>query len=412
MGRSIISSINSDNPGSNYTQNTASSTVDNFSTSYNNSNKNIEEISNINNINNNIPNNINYLPNGMVYYPNNMNYMPNGGYYYPMPNGMPNYPNNMNYMPNGMVYYQNGFMPNGGYYYPMPNGMPNYPSNIPNNIPDNTNNTYNQPNENINTNEDVQENNNQNVESKVQHYNSNRKIGDVFISFKNVVKKYTPDLISIGTVALNDVSFDINEGELVIFLGHSGAGKTTALNMLGGMDSVTSGSVVVGSREITNYSLDELTEYRKNDIGFIFQSYNLIQNLTVKENIDLSTQIKNERVDASIILDKVGLKSKLNNYPAELSGGEQQRVAIARAIAKKPKILLCDEPTGALDFATGNQILSLIQKTCYEEGVTTIIITHNQQIAGMADKIIRFNSGKVTDVIINEHPLNVEDIKW
>ena len=231
-----------------------------------------------------------------------------------------------------------------------------------------------------------------------------------FITFNHVRKEYKTD--SVTTVALDDVSFDIDEGELVIFLGHSGAGKTTALNMLGGMDVVTSGRIVVGDREITNYDIDELTEYRKNDIGFIFQSYNLIQNLTVKENIDLSTEVKENKIDASIMLEKVGLYDKLDKFPSQLSGGEQQRVAIARAIAKKPKLLLCDEPTGALDYKTGKQILDLIQKTCKEEKVTTVIITHNQLIAPMADKIICFNSGKIVDIKLNKKPKNVDDIEW
>lgn len=242
-----------------------------------------------------------------------------------------------------------------------------------------------------------------------------REIEDIdnnFIVFKNVSKNYMTDNYSVQTLALDNISFDIKEGELVILLGHSGAGKTTTLNLLGGMDVVTSGRIIVGDKEISNYSLDQLTEYRKNDIGFIFQAYNLIQNLTVRENIDLATEIKNQRVDASIILEKVGLPDKLNVFPAQLSGGEQQRVAIARAMAKKPKILLCDEPTGSLDDATGKQILALIQKTCKEENVTTIIITHNHLLADMADRVIYFNSGKVTKIKENKNPKNVEDLEW
>ena len=231
-----------------------------------------------------------------------------------------------------------------------------------------------------------------------------------FISFDHVKKEYKVG--NVVTVALDDVSFNIKEGELVIFLGQSGAGKTTCLNMLGGMDNVTSGRIIVGDREITNYDIDELTEYRKNDIGFVFQSYNLIQNLTVKENIDLSTEIKENRIDASIMLEKVGLRDKLDNFPSQLSGGEQQRVAIARAMAKKPKLLLCDEPTGALDYKTGKQVLSLIQKTCIEGHVTTVIITHNQQIASMANKVIIFNSGKIVDVKINNNPRDVMELEW
>ena len=231
-----------------------------------------------------------------------------------------------------------------------------------------------------------------------------------FIVFKNVTKEYKND--TLCTIALDNISFSIKEGELVIFLGHSGAGKTTALNMLGGMDTVTSGRIKVGNKEITDYNIDELTEYRKNDIGFIFQFYNLIQNLTVKENIDLSSEIKESRIDAGIILSKVGLDGKLDSFPSQLSGGEQQRVAIARAIAKKPKLLLCDEPTGALDYATGKQILSLIQKTCREEKVTTVIITHNQQVIDMADKVIYFNSGRITNIRINKNPKDVRSLEW
>ena len=241
-------------------------------------------------------------------------------------------------------------------------------------------------------------------------YLNNSNPGKVFITFDHVRKEYKTDTVT--TVALEDISFTINEGELVIFLGHSGAGKTTALNMLGGMDNVTSGRIIVGDKEITNYDIDELTEYRKNDIGFIFQSYNLIQNLTVKENIDLSTEVKENKIDASIMLEKVGLFNKLDNFPSQLSGGEQQRVAIARAIAKKPKLLLCDEPTGALDYKTGKQVLALIQRTCKEEHVTTVIITHNQQIVDMADKVIRFNSGQIVDIKINEHPRDVTELEW
>ena len=238
--------------------------------------------------------------------------------------------------------------------------------------------------------------------------NNEQKRG--FISFLNVSKEYKTG--SVSTLALNNISFSIDEGELVIFLGHSGAGKTTALNMLGGMDVVTKGRIIVGDKEITNYSLDDLTEYRKNDIGFVFQAYNLIQNLTIKENVDLSTEIKKEKIDSSIMLGKVGLPDKLNMFPSELSGGEQQRVAIARAIAKKPKLLLCDEPTGALDYKTGKQILKLIQETCKEQKVTTIIITHNQQIVDMADKVICFNSGQISEIRINKNPKPVEELEW
>lgn len=231
-----------------------------------------------------------------------------------------------------------------------------------------------------------------------------------YIIFENVRKEYKNE--SLSTIALDDISFKIDEGELVIFLGQSGAGKSTALNMLGGMDSVTSGRIIVGDKEITNYDFDELTEYRRKDIGFIFQFYNLIPNLSAKENIELSTEITTDSIDANLILERVGLKEGIDKFPSQLSGGEQQRVAIARAIAKKPKLLLCDEPTGALDYKTGKQILKLLQETCRNNKITTIIITHNQAITPMADKVIYFNSGKVVDVKINKYPVDIEGIEW
>ena len=371
------------------------------------------------NFNNGYPTMMNSMPNPMNGFPNMINMYPNmmGPYPYMMnmyPNMMGPYQNMVNNIPNQINNIPNGYIENS---IPNINNENNTANKVESNVSeqkDDNNTIKNTESEDVHTDNNV--NNLLNNNSSFELYNSKNPDksagGNRLISFRNVTKRYGADSFAASTVALDDISFDINEGELVIFLGHSGAGKTTALNLLGGMDSVTSGRITVGDRDITSYSLDELTEYRKNDIGFIFQSYNLIQNLTVKENIDISTQIKNESVDASIILDKVGLRDKINNYPAELSGGEQQRVAIARAIAKKPKILLCDEPTGALDFKTGNQILSLIQKTCYEERVTTIIITHNQQIVNMANKIICFNSGKVTKVIINKNPMDVRDIEW
>ena len=238
----------------------------------------------------------------------------------------------------------------------------------------------------------------------------NKDLKKDFIKVKNVTKEYGTD--EAKTVALNNISFDIDEGELVIFLGQSGAGKTTALNMIGGMDNVTDGRIIVGDKEITEYDDDELTEYRRSTIGFVFQLYNLVGNLTAQENVELSTEIAKDTIDAKIMLDEVGLADKYDRIPAQLSGGEQQRVAIARAMAKKPKLLLCDEPTGALDYVTGKQVLALLQKTNRENNITTIIITHNQAITPMADKVIKFKSGKIIDVIKNNYPINVEDIEW
>ena len=212
--------------------------------------------------------------------------------------------------------------------------------------------------------------------------------------------------------ALNNTSFEIEKGQLICILGPSGAGKTTCLNILGGMDRLTSGNVIVDGKIINDLSEKQLIKYRRNDIGFVFQFYNLIQNMTVIENVELATQLCKNSLDPSDILDKVGLKNRKNNFPAQLSGGEQQRVAIARAICKNPKLLLCDEPTGALDYKTGKQILKLLQDTCRNEQMTVIIITHNSAISPMADKVIKFKNGTVSDVIINEKPKNIEDIEW
>ena len=231
-----------------------------------------------------------------------------------------------------------------------------------------------------------------------------------YIEFKNVNKIYKMGEVQIK--ALDNTSFDIEKGELVCILGPSGAGKTTCLNILGGMDSITSGEVLVDGKFINKLNDRELINYRRNDIGFVFQFYNLIQNMSVLENVELATQLCKNSLDPSLILDKVGLNMRKNNFPAQLSGGEQQRVAIARAICKNPKLLLCDEPTGALDYKTGKQILKLLQDTCRNEHMTVIIITHNSAISPMADKIIKFKNGSVSNIIINEHPMNIEDIEW
>ena len=231
-----------------------------------------------------------------------------------------------------------------------------------------------------------------------------------YIEFKNVVKEYVVGENKIR--ALDGANFEINKGELVVIVGPSGAGKTTALNILGGMDSVTSGEVIIDNEHVNNYSEKQLTYYRREDIGFVFQFYNLIQNLTALENVELATQICKEPLDPKKTIEKVGLKNRQDNFPSQLSGGEQQRVAIARAIAKNPKILLCDEPTGALEYNTGKQILKLLQDTCRKEKMTVIIITHNSAIAPMADKVIHFKNGKSEDIIINQNPQSIDQIEW
>lgn len=231
-----------------------------------------------------------------------------------------------------------------------------------------------------------------------------------YIEFKNVTKEYT--MGEIVTKALDNASFEIEKGELAVIVGPSGAGKTTALNILGGMDTVSSGEVIIDSKNITNLKPKELIKYRREDIGFVFQFYNLIQNLTAVENVELATDICNSKLEPIKILEKVGLKERSKNFPSQLSGGEQQRVAIARAIAKNPKLLLCDEPTGALDYATGKQILKLLQDMARKEKMTVVIITHNQAITPMADRVIRFRNGKATDIVINENPIEVEKIEW
>ena len=231
-----------------------------------------------------------------------------------------------------------------------------------------------------------------------------------YIEFNKVVKKY--DMGDISITALDKTTFSIEKGELVVILGSSGAGKTTALNILGGMDKVTSGEVIVDGKKINKLKEKELIKYRRNAIGFVFQFYNLIQNLTALENVELAVQLCKDHLDPKEILEKVGLKNRQNNFPSQLSGGEQQRVSIARALAKNPKLLLCDEPTGALDSKTGKLILELLQKTCHKSKMTTIIITHNAIISDIADKVIKIKNGTVKDIIINEHPKLVEEIDW
>lgn len=231
-----------------------------------------------------------------------------------------------------------------------------------------------------------------------------------FVTFEHVKKTYKMGEVTIE--ALRDASFEIEKGEICVIVGPSGAGKTTLLNILGGMDSLTEGHVFLDGAEISKYNARELTTYRRYEIGFVFQFYNLIQNLTALENISLAAQICKEPMDAKEALIKVGLAERLDNFPAQLSGGEQQRVAIARALAKNPKLLLCDEPTGALDYNTGKAILKLLQDTAHETGMTVVIITHNTAITPMADRIIRVKNGMVSSVELNENKVPVETIEW
>ncbi|MGL5084650.1 MAG: ABC transporter ATP-binding protein [Clostridium sp.] len=231
-----------------------------------------------------------------------------------------------------------------------------------------------------------------------------------YIKFNNVKKIYKMGEVDIE--ALSGVDFSIDKGEFVIVAGASGAGKSTILNILGGMDKTTSGSVVVDGRDISNYNSKDLTTYRRFDIGFVFQFYNLVQNLTAIENIELATQISKNPFDITEILEAVGLKDRKNNFPAQLSGGEQQRVSIARALAKNPKLLLCDEPTGALDYNTGKSILKLLQDTCKKMGMTIVVITHNLALTEMGDKVIKVRNGKVESITINKNPTPVERIEW
>ncbi len=231
-----------------------------------------------------------------------------------------------------------------------------------------------------------------------------------FISLKNVTKRYRMGEVTI--TAADGVSFSVNKGEFCIVLGQSGAGKTTVLNILGGMDGCDEGQVMVDGEDIARYSPRRLIGYRRDDIGFVFQFYNLMQNLTALENVELAAQICRNPLDARDVLRQVGLGDRLDNFPAQLSGGEQQRVSIARALAKNPKLLLCDEPTGALDDKTGRAILSLLQDTCRKQGMTVIVITHNSAVAPMADRVVQLRSGKVVGDLRNENPVPVEQIEW
>ena len=231
-----------------------------------------------------------------------------------------------------------------------------------------------------------------------------------YIEFRDVKKIYKMGEVSIE--AISGVDFTVNKGEFVVVAGASGAGKSTILNILGGMDSPTSGEIIVDNNKINEYTNKELTTYRRYDIGFVFQFYNLVQNLTARENVELATQICKDPLDIDEVMEAVGLTNRKNNFPAQLSGGEQQRVAIARALAKNPKILLCDEPTGALDYNTGKSILKLLQDTCRKYEMTVIIITHNLALTPMGDKVIKVKNGKINSITINEHPMPVERIEW
>ena len=231
-----------------------------------------------------------------------------------------------------------------------------------------------------------------------------------YIEFRDVCKKYEMGEVIID--ALSDTNFEIDRGELVVIVGPSGAGKTTALNLLGGMDSATSGNIFIDGNDITEFTEKRLVKYRREDIGFVFQFYNLVQNLTALENVELATEICRDSLSPKKILKSVGLEKRMNNFPSQLSGGEQQRVAIARAIAKNPKLLLCDEPTGALDYQTGKSILGLLREMCDTYQMTVIVITHNSALAPMADRVIHLKNGKVEKMFLNENPQPIEEIEW
>ena len=231
-----------------------------------------------------------------------------------------------------------------------------------------------------------------------------------YIEMKNSYKRYKSGQSEI--IANNDISFEIEKGELAIILGSSGAGKSTVLNILGGMDTNDEGNVLIDGKDISTFNEKELTNYRRNDVGFVFQFYNLVPNLTAKENVELASEIVKDALDATEVLQSVGLGERIDNFPAQLSGGEQQRVAIARAVAKNPKLLLCDEPTGALDYHTGKQVLKILQDMVRKEGATVVIVTHNQALASIADRVIHMHDAKIRDVVMNANPQNIETLEY
>ena len=233
---------------------------------------------------------------------------------------------------------------------------------------------------------------------------------DTFVKLENITKIYHMGEVEIR--AVDGIDFSIQKGEFVVIVGPSGAGKTTVLNILGGMDTASGGRITVDGQDITKYSERQLTGYRRDDIGFVFQFYNLIPNLTALENVEMALQICRNPLDARAVLKEVGLEERMDNFPAQLSGGEQQRVSIARALAKNPKHLLCDEPTGALDYNTGKAILKLLQEMCREKGMTVIVITHNSALAPMADRLIKIKNGKVSSMKVNENPISIDEIEW
>ena len=233
---------------------------------------------------------------------------------------------------------------------------------------------------------------------------------DTFVKLENITKIYHMGEVEIR--AVDGIDFSIQKGEFVVIVGPSGAGKTTVLNILGGMDTASGGRITVDGQDITKYSERQLTGYRRDDIGFVFQFYNLIPNLTALENVEMALQICRNPLDARAVLKEVGLEERMDNFPAQLSGGEQQRVSIARALAKNPKLLLCDEPTGALEYNTGKAILKLLQEMCREKGMTVIVITHNSALAPMADRLIKIKNGKVSSMKVNENPISIDEIEW